>query len=207
MSSIIQNFNYYCALIIFFIWLFSVQKKEIIKRKENKGGFIFFILIHLIMIISGGLLFFFPKVIMPTWLILSFTFPLFLLKNNWNNTSRILYNFLLGYLLFSSLFSLFGFYYFKKDFMEYIGVNYQIETLYSIDRDGDESSTDYFYSLSGNKNLDNVLNNYLVVIYSVIISFVTCNVMYFDRKLRTRILEQDKLDLEKQKKEQDYLDE
>jgi hypothetical protein len=186
----------------------SDRNREIIKWKKDSSGCGFFLLLTVLCIAIPTLgLVKFPAITIFTWLILCFLFPLFRLKIIWGLKSRIFYNIIFLTIIFSSFIFLIRYQDLKRDFMTHIGVKYESETKYYTDSDGDESKEEYYYSFSGNKNLDDVINNYSIVFFSFLVLLFTSFILLIDRKLRMKILNQDKLELEKRNKEQEYLEE
>lgn len=212
-SVIIENFNNLTITTLTAVIMVLLSEmggnRGIIKWK-NGLGFWFLIVLSLfgIIIPTVGLVLFPAKTIL-SWLILSILFPLFLLKRliSWDMKSRIFYNIIFLILIFSSFIFLYNYQNLKKDFMKYVGFNYNHKTNYYIDSEGDERQQDYYYSFTGNKNLDRVIDNYSIVFFSFSILLISFLILLIDRNMRIKILNQDNLELENQKKEQDYLDE
>jgi hypothetical protein len=210
---LLENFNQLTiTLIIGVILMIYVDfnggkgNTEIIKRKKGTGCFLFLLSVLCFVIPIFGLVKF-PALTIFSWLILCFLFPLFRLKIIWDLKSRIFYNIIFLIIIFSSFIFLTRYQDLKRDFMKHIGVKYESETKYYTDSDGDERQQDYYYSFSGNKKLDDVINNYSIVFFSLSVLVVTSFIFLIDSKLRIKILNQDKLELENRIKEQEYLEE
>jgi hypothetical protein len=209
---LLENFNQIiitvliCVILMIYVINGEQNNREIIKWKKGTGyGFI--ILIILSIVIPTFCIVKFPATTIFIWLILCFLFPLFRLKVIWDLKSRIFYNLIFLLIIFSSFIFLTLFQNLKRDFMTHIGVKYDSETNYYTDSDGDERQQDYYYSFSGNKKLDDVINNYSIIFFSFTVLLVSSFILIMDSKLRIKILNQDKLELEKRIKEQEYLEE
>jgi hypothetical protein len=208
MTEFLQEINSVFAMLILYVSVFSAGERKIIKNEKHKNAIFLSLIVFLFLeAISIYLILFFPLILMFFWLGLSMSFLIISVKSNWNDFYRLLYNVFFILQILIALNSILIISKVQEKMLTNLGIAYHIQTKNYVDSDGDESSRDIIYSKSGNVKLDNFLNNYFVIVFSIIVSVISLYIIELDRRLREKILKLDKLELEKRNKEQEYLEE
>ncbi len=208
MTEFLQEINSLFAMGIMGYSLYIATERPIIKNEKHKKA-ILLILIGLLCLeaISIYLILFSPLILMFFWLGLSMLFLVFSVKSNWNDFHRLLYNGFYVLQILIALNSILIISEVQQKLLTDLDIEFHIQTKNYVDSEGDESSRDIIYAKSGNLKLDKLLNNYFVVVFSIIVSIISFYIIESDRRLREKILKLDKLELENRIKEQEYLEE